>query len=181
MIMAGTNSTTMAVAITMSLLLIQPVASDSNDGCSSSLFSDLAPVLQLFGEQVAKQFMSQSLQWTDHVIFSMAPLGVITAVVGAIRVAGPTWLKAVIGRALETRAAAEVELMSSTSHEVGEMWNGQSLMRTMAMPPIQEIIYFPRRRKENDFGLQTLGQAKSMGYLRSDGMTRFPTLFSIGN
>jgi len=43
----------------------------------------------------------------------MAPLGIITAIVGAIRVGGPDWLKAIVGRARETRASAEVELMSS--------------------------------------------------------------------
>lgn len=48
-------------------------------------------------EQVAKQFMSQSTGWADNIVFAMAPLGIITAVTGAIRVGGPTWLKAVIG------------------------------------------------------------------------------------
>jgi hypothetical protein len=61
--------------------------------------------------------MSESMGWLDNVIFAMAPLGIVTAIVGAIRVGGPVWLKAVIGRARENRAAAEIELMSSTSHE----------------------------------------------------------------
>ncbi|KAL2068429.1 hypothetical protein VTL71DRAFT_16527 [Oculimacula yallundae] len=47
----------------------------------------------------------------------MAPLGIITAIVGAIRVGGPPWLKAVIGRARENRSSAELDFMSSTSHE----------------------------------------------------------------
>ena len=47
----------------------------------------------------------------------MVPLGIITAVVGALRVGGPAWIRAIIGRARENRASAEVELMSSTSHE----------------------------------------------------------------
>ncbi|KAK2759885.1 hypothetical protein FQN54_002619 [Arachnomyces sp. PD_36] len=152
----------------MAALLVEPVASDSGDDFSNNLFSDLAPVLQLFGEQVAKQFISQSMGWADHITFSMAPLGIITIVIGAIRVAGPTWLKMIIGRARENKAVAEVELMSSTSHEVSEIWNGQALIRTMGMPPIQEMIFFPRRRKEGDFGLQTLEEAKSMGYLQGD-------------
>jgi len=61
--------------------------------------------------------MSYSTTWLDSVIFAMAPLGIITAIVGAVRVGGPSWLKSLIGRVRETRAAAEVELMSSTSHE----------------------------------------------------------------
>ncbi|KAG0636074.1 hypothetical protein HOY80DRAFT_1090205 [Tuber brumale] len=109
---------------------------------SNNLFSDLAPVLALFGEQVAKQFLSQSLTWLEDVIFAMAPLGIITAMVSSIRVGGPNWLKAVVGRARESRAVAEVELMSSTSHEVCELWNGEAIVRVMGSPKIAEILYF---------------------------------------
>src|ERR1700721_1687090 len=97
-------------------------ASDNGDEFSNNLFSDLAPLLTLFGEQVSKQFLSQSLGWADNIIFAMCPLGIITAVVAAIRVGGPRWLRALIGRARESRGAAEVELMSSTSDEVCELW-----------------------------------------------------------
>jgi hypothetical protein len=97
-------------------------------------------LLALFGEQVAKQFMSQSMGWADNIIFAMAPLGILTAIVGAIRVGGPTWLKAIIGRARENRAVAEAELMSSTSDEVCELWNGQQVVRIMGSAPIREFI-----------------------------------------
>lgn len=53
----------------------------------------------------------------DNIIFALAPLGIITAIVAAIRVGGPQWLKAVVGRARENIATVELELMSSTSHE----------------------------------------------------------------
>ncbi|KIL92302.1 hypothetical protein FAVG1_04711 [Fusarium avenaceum] len=59
----------------------------------------------------------------------MAPLGIITAIVGAIRVGGPPSLKAVIGRARENLAVSETELMSSTSKEVCEVWNGREVVR----------------------------------------------------
>ncbi|KAI5842024.1 hypothetical protein BZA05DRAFT_319814, partial [Tricharina praecox] len=95
-----------------------------------------------FGERFAQQFMSVSTSWVDSLIFSMAPLGVITAIVGAIRVGGPSWLRGIIGRARETRAAAEVELMSSTSHEVCEIWNGDAIVRVMGSPQIQQLLYF---------------------------------------
>ena len=48
-------------------------------------------------EQVARQYMSESTGWADNIAFAMAPLGIITAMVGAIRVGGPPWLKATIG------------------------------------------------------------------------------------
>lgn len=78
--------------------------------------------------------------WADHVIFAMAPLGIITAIVGAIRVSGPRWLKAIVGRARENRAIAEVEMMSSTSDEVCELYNGQQVVRIMGSPKVKELI-----------------------------------------
>lgn len=38
---------------------------------SNNLFTDLAPLLTLFGEQVAKQFMAGSTTWEDHILFAM--------------------------------------------------------------------------------------------------------------
>lgn len=86
-------------------------------------------LLALFGERVTTQFMSQALGWADNIIIAMVPLGIVTIIVSAIRVGGPVWLKAIVGRAMENRTAAEVELMSSTSHEVSELWNGQKIVR----------------------------------------------------
>ncbi|KAK3341779.1 hypothetical protein B0T25DRAFT_559312 [Lasiosphaeria hispida] len=86
------------------------------------------------------QFMGQSMGWADNIILAMAPLGIITAIVGAIRVGGPSWLKAIIGRARESRAVAESELMSSTSNEVCELWNGQEIVRVMGEGPIREFV-----------------------------------------
>jgi len=79
--------------------------------------------------------------WADNIILAMAPLGIITAVIGAIRVGGPPWLKAIIGRARESRAVAESELMSSTSNEVCELWNGGEVVRVMGAGPIREFIF----------------------------------------
>lgn len=87
------------------------------------------------------QFMSQSLGWEDCVILAMAPLGIITILVSAIRVGGPTWLKAVVGRARENISAAEMELMSSTSKEVCELYNDQTIVRCQGSTPVWEFIY----------------------------------------
>lgn len=59
--------------------------------------------------------------WLDHIILAMAPLGLLTAIVVAIRVGGPWWLMAVFSRARENRVIVEVELLSSTSREVCEL------------------------------------------------------------
>ncbi|KDN62943.1 hypothetical protein CSUB01_08487 [Colletotrichum sublineola] len=121
------------------LLWAGSVSADGYD-FANNLFSDLAPLLALFGERVTMQFMSGAMGWADTIILAMAPLGIITAIVGAIRVGGPTWLKAVIGRARENLAVAEAELMSSTSQEVCELWNGQEIVRCMGSPSVTEFI-----------------------------------------
>lgn len=73
----------------------------------------------------------------------MAPLGILTAVVGAIRVDGANWLKELVGRARETTSGAEIELMSSVSQEVCEVWNGASIVRSMGSPQVKQIIHLP--------------------------------------
>ena len=107
--------------------------------------------------------MSQSLGWLDNIIFSMAPLGILTAIVGAIRVGGPTWLKAVIGRAREDRATAEAELMSSTSSEVCELWDGGQIVRFIGSVPVQSLIYVPREDGGGD--IYSLAEALRNGDL----------------
>jgi hypothetical protein len=118
-------------------------------------------VLALFGEQFARQFMSESLTWYDHLIFAMVPLGILTAITGAIRVHGPQVARSFIGRARETRALSEIELMSSTSQEVCELFNGSSIIRAMGRPKITQFLVFPElydtleeRYKKLDFPLR---------------------------
>ena len=94
------------------------------------------------------QYMSQAMGWADCIVLGMAPLGIITAIVAAIRVGGPSWLKAIIGRARESRAIPEAELMSSTSREVCELWNGHEIVRIMGEGPIREFIILLPEDKE---------------------------------
>ncbi|KAF8536729.1 hypothetical protein BDD12DRAFT_662096, partial [Trichophaea hybrida] len=107
-------------------------------------------LLALFSEPFAKQFMSETTSWVDYVV-----LRILTAIVGAIRVGSPPFLKAIIGQVRENRALAEVELvgaythhlhmygtdnlvqMSSTSHEVCELWNGKTIVHVMGTPQIE--------------------------------------------
>lgn len=89
--------------------------------------------------------MSHSTHWLESFIFAMGPLGILTAIVGAIRVSGPSWLRAVIGRAREGVGVVEVELLSSTSTDVSELWNGNGVSRVLGTadpPPVLEIVYF---------------------------------------
>lgn len=102
---------------------------------------------------MTKQFLSQSTGWSDVIILAMAPLGIVTIVVSAIRVGGPSWLKAAIGRARENLAVAEVDLMSSTSSEVCELWNGHEIVRCMgSAAPVREFVCISGGQKAGEDG-----------------------------
>ncbi len=112
---------------------------------SDNFATDLAPLITLFGEQVTKQFLSESVSWLDNVIFALAPLGILTAVVSAIRLYGSASLKSFIGRAQEAHGVAEAELCSSTSEDVCEMWSNGGICRVFGRPKILEFMYTKSR------------------------------------
>lgn len=118
-------------------------AADAGDEFINNFVTDLAPLLALFGERVATQFMSESFTIADSIIFAVAPLGIMTAMVGAIRVGGPNEFRAIIGRAKESRSTVELELMSSTSTEVCELWNGDGIVRVLGRSIIELIYVVP--------------------------------------
>ncbi|KAJ4328984.1 hypothetical protein N0V84_000555 [Fusarium piperis] len=127
------------------LLLLSRGAAAAEDRAefTVNLFTDIAPILALFGEQFAQQYLSQSFTWYDHLIFACVPLGIITALSGAIRTRGPSLARSFIGRARENLATVEIGLMSSVSHEVCEMFNGSGIIRTMGRSTLAQIIIFP--------------------------------------
>ncbi|KAF5868333.1 putative ankyrin repeat protein [Botrytis fragariae] len=137
------------------LSLASRVVADGTD-VTNNLFSDLGPLLALFGDSFAQQFLRESFTWLDHIIFAMAPLGIITAIIGAIRVGGPPHLRALIGRARENKASAELDFMSSTSHEVSELWNGEGIVRTMGKGKVKQIIFLKGRGVPENCELFTL-------------------------
>lgn len=55
-------------------LMNTPIAALMGAGSSNfsnNLFSDLGPILALFGEKVTKQFMAGSTGWADKIMFAM--------------------------------------------------------------------------------------------------------------
>lgn len=108
---------------------------------TNNFATDIAPLVTLFGEQVTKQFLSESTGLLDNIIFGMAPLGILTAVVSAIRVYGWPGLKAFIGRAQEPHGVAEAELCSSTSRDVCELWSEGGICRVFGRPKVLEFFH----------------------------------------
>lgn len=123
---------------------------------TNNLATDLAPLITLFGEQATKQFLSESTSFTDSIIFSIAPLGLITAVVSVIRIYGSSSFKSIIGRSQEAHGVAEAELCSSTSPDVCELWSNGGICRVFGRPKILDFIYnsnvesdfYPKYRKD---------------------------------
>lgn len=93
-------------------------------------------------------------------------LGILTAIIGAIRVNGPCETRVIIGRARETRAFAEFELMSSKSHKVCELFNGRYIVRAMGKPQLEQFILFNTlHRNEKTCGIHTLQSALDEGLI----------------
>ncbi|PGH14051.1 hypothetical protein AJ80_06055 [Polytolypa hystricis UAMH7299] len=123
---------------------LMPRASAADDWWeefSNNLATDLTPIISLFGEAPTKQFLSESLTLLDYIIFAMAPLGVLTAVVSTIRVSGGSSLRAFIGRSKEGMGVIEAELCPSTSRDVCELYNNGGIARVMGRPQILEVVY----------------------------------------
>ncbi|KAK6531404.1 hypothetical protein TWF281_008209 [Arthrobotrys megalospora] len=123
-----------------SLCIPTALAIEWND-FTDNFATDLAPLITLFGEQVTRQFLSESLSIWDNIIFAMAPLGLLTAVVSLIRVSGNASLRAFIGRAQESAGMAEMEVLSCTSATTGELFNsGGGIARVFGSPQILEVV-----------------------------------------
>ncbi|KAI0447695.1 putative ankyrin repeat protein [Xylaria telfairii] len=121
------------------------------DDFSNNLATDLAPLIALFGESPTKQYLSECLTAEDIVIFAVAPLGVITAVVSAIRVRGTPSLRAFVGRAQEGAGIAEAELCSSTSRDVCELYSNGGIARVFGRPKLLEVVHDPHAAPRQEF------------------------------
>jgi hypothetical protein len=133
------------------------------DDISNNLASDLGPLLALFGEEMTKQFLSESTYWVDYLIFALAPIGIITAIVSVIRVCGPTALRAFIGRATEGDGDVEAELCTSTGRDVCELFNsGGGITRVLGRPRILEIVHYELDKVE-ELASQTAPEATEKG------------------
>lgn len=143
------------------------IMSEGWDSFSKNLAADFAPILALFGESPTKQYLSECLDLTDILIFSAAPIGIITALVSAIRVRGSPSLRAFIGHAQEGGGIAEAELRSSTSRDVCELYNNGGIARVFGRPKLLEVV-LDRRAEGVDF------------YKGSDGEPAKAGIYSFG-
>jgi len=76
----------------------------------------------------------------DYFIFAMGPIGILTAIISAIRVCGSLSLRAFIGRAQEGGGIAEAELRLSTSRDVCELYNNGGTVRVFGRPKLLVVF-----------------------------------------
>ncbi|KAI2820682.1 hypothetical protein CBS115989_3518 [Aspergillus niger] len=136
------------------------------DDFADDLATDLAPLISLFGERLSKQFLSESTSILDNFLFSVAPLGILTAVVSVIRVSGNSSLRAFIGRAQEGPGEAENELLSCVSETTAEMFNNGGISRVFGRPRLLEVIAWEEtdpQTKERSYRIGTLRDALREG------------------
>lgn len=136
----------------MRLLLVAIVAhavgvaaGDSLGDFSNDLATDLGPLLTLFGDAMTKQYLSESTSFLDYLIFAMAPIGILTAIVSTIRVCGHSSLRAFVGRSQEGEGVIEAELCTSTSRDVCELFNRGGIARVLGKPSVLELVYDPSK------------------------------------
>ncbi|PTB63396.1 hypothetical protein BBK36DRAFT_1181810, partial [Trichoderma citrinoviride] len=146
--------------------LATPVTASWWDDFTNNLATDLTPLIALFGEQATKQFLSESTTVIDNFIFAMAPLGILTGVVSAIRVCGSPSLRAFIGRAQEGGGIAEAELCSSTSRDVCELYHNGAIIRVFGRPKILEVVYDPLLEANEDGDKREFGINISREYFQ---------------
>lgn len=97
-------------------------------------------LLGIFFQDVTNEFLRQSTDLFDWVLFAIGPLGVGSVLLAAIRVLGSRFLKYRIGKAGEDEDLIEKDLMSSTSPNVWELWNGYEVVRVTGQADIQEFL-----------------------------------------
>ncbi|KAL4732919.1 hypothetical protein BDV11DRAFT_176189, partial [Aspergillus similis] len=129
------------------------------DDFSNNFASDVAPFITLLGEKATTQFLSESLNIWDNFVFAVAPLGVLTAMVSAIRVCGSPSLRAFIGRAAEGAGDAEIELLSCTSRTTTELHSDGGISRIFGDADILEILFVDESEMHKFLGRKDIDAA----------------------
>ena len=165
------------------------MASDDTDQLNDTFdnfITDFSPILNLFCSWLAHQFLSQALGIADTIISAVAPLGILVRLASAIRTAGsPPWLT-LIGSGQESRAAVEAEILSSTSDEVTEVWEGKAgekigkVVRLQQQRKIKAILYDPVHKNVYDFKSAFEEQLLwRVGAPYERGLEDLPLIFSL--
>lgn len=85
-------------------------AMTSSSDLWATVVANIAPLMALVGERHAKEYL-RSMTSTNQVFdLSVAPIGILSILISAIRLSGPSYLRRLIGRESEKRSEAMVEV-----------------------------------------------------------------------
>jgi hypothetical protein len=104
------------------------------DNISVGVVAQILPILSIFGQDLTNTFLRESLSWSDYIIFAVGPLGIIWVLTAILKTIGPEKLKKYIQNSYD-EPLIEQALMSSTSSEVCELWNGREVVRLIRKAP----------------------------------------------
>lgn len=119
------------------------IDSESIGDWSNDFATDLGPLIALLGEQMTRQYLSESTSHADYYIFGLGPLGIINAMVSTVRLCGSSSFRAFFGRAQESDGNIEMELCTSTSRDVCELFTGGGISRVLGQPNLLELVCTP--------------------------------------
>jgi hypothetical protein len=106
----------------------------------------------------------------------LAPLGVPTAIIAVIRTSQMQFLKRMVGLAEDKVSDVEKDLMSSTSDEVSEIWDGEKVIRVIRPSTVSELFFtgLTANSMEEPYGIYCSQDAKCRdGVLETKRMFEF--------
>ncbi|PYH87104.1 hypothetical protein BO82DRAFT_408248 [Aspergillus uvarum CBS 121591] len=118
------------------------------DNLSFGFIAQVLPFLALFGEDATRYYLAQAVDWPDYLLFAIGPLGVIFIISTTFRILGTQFLKSKLGRGHEESALIEKELLSSTSFNTCELWNGVSVDRSTENGQIQGFWVYKKKNQD---------------------------------
>jgi hypothetical protein len=89
-------------------------------------------------------------------------LGVPTAIIAVIRTSQMKFLKRMVGLAEDKVSDVEKDLMSSTSDEVSEVWDGEKVVRVIRPSTVSELFFTGLNANdlEEPYGIYSSQEAK---------------------
>ncbi|KAL2797285.1 hypothetical protein BJX66DRAFT_298056 [Aspergillus keveii] len=132
------------------------------DSTAKNFISGVTVLISLFGRDATNRFLSQSVSIFDWLIFALAPLGVPTAIIAVIRTSQMQFLKRMVGLAEDKGSDVEKDLMSSTSDEVSEIWDGEKVVRVIRPSTVSELFFtrLNTNAMEEPYGIYSSQEAK---------------------
>ncbi|KAL2859420.1 hypothetical protein BJX68DRAFT_252352 [Aspergillus pseudodeflectus] len=132
------------------------------DSTTKNFISGVTVLISLFGRDATNRFLSQSVSIFDWLIFALAPLGVPTAIIAVIRTSQMQFLKRMVGLAEDKVSDVEKDLLSSTSDEVSEIWDGEKVVRVIHPSTVSELFFtgLNANGMEEPYGIYSSQDAK---------------------